>query len=593
VVLIVVQLCWRAQVAARGYLSTDDFVLAARAAESGLTADYLLHLFNNHLMPGALLMIWLVSHAIGLAYWPYVLLMIACQAMVSIALFALLRRLLKPGWLVLVPLGVFLFSPLTLEATSWWVVGMNVLPMQLAMVLAIGSQVSYVRTGRLRHVVTLVLSVLLGLLFFEKSLLIVPFVFLLTACLLASGGPVRTAIETFRRYWRAWVALTLVSLGFLGLYLSRTDLSRTDSTLRHPASALELARFFGQIVGSTVVPGLLGGPWRWLDTGDGPPVAAPPELARWLAWAVFAGLIVCTVRWRPVAVRAWVLLASYLLLVACLLAATRLGTIFSGVAGLAPRYVGELVVVAAVCIGAAVAGLADRTGETPAHLAGEAPRGRATPARSPAIVLVTLIVLIASSAWSTAPFGDAWAVKRGRDYLQTARDALAAAPVDTVFFDAPVPEQVVGGLSYPYSMQSHFFWPLRPRPEFVRAAENPSMFDEAGRIRPVRIDGVANQPGPVAGCGYKLSGGQPVRIPLQEPILTWVWVIRVAYISSGDSPATVRLGGTVGRFQARRGLNQIFVLVEGGGDTVDLAVLDPAVTLCTNEITVGKAYPRM
>ncbi len=99
------------------------------------------------------------------------------------------------------------------------------LPMQIAMVLAVSAQVSYVQTGRKRHLVTLALSVLLGLVFFEKAILVVALVFLLTAALYADGGFFRTIWTTIRRWWPSWLLLTALSLGFLAAYLSNSESS--------------------------------------------------------------------------------------------------------------------------------------------------------------------------------------------------------------------------------------------------------------------------------------------------------------------------------------------------------------------------------
>ncbi|MEU4716551.1 hypothetical protein AB0F73_23260 [Micromonospora purpureochromogenes] len=735
VAMILVSLVWRAQLASRGYLAVDDYVLIARAAEADLTPGFLLTLYNNHFMPAALLATWVVTRAVGLAYWPYVLLLTAAQAVLAVSFARLLRTLVRPGWALLVPLAVFLFSPLTLEATSWWAVGVNMLPMQIAMVLAVGAQVRYVRTGRRRHLVTLGLAVLFGLLFFEKALLVVPLVFLLTAFLFVGGPPVRAVLTTVRRYWPSWLLLTVMSLGFLALYGSRAE-----SSLRRPDSLGEVLSFLWQLLGSTVVPGLLGGPWRWLPAGDGAPVTAPPELGRWIAWAAFLVLVVLTVRLRRVAGRAWLLLASYLTLVTALLAATRLGSIYSDVAGAVPRYVSDMVVVAALCIGVALLGLrpvpdrfapADRADETdpatddgdgtpaitgeaaiddedqdqataaPERVAadvegpvdpGPAPRvavpaaayrghgvlhaeyddddlpppvrppaarpfdappqraGAATPptATSPAVpsadpadrtgdqtpteppadrpeqpaglaaftggrgpddppppaVLVRhreavsaglALALVAGglgTAWTTARFGDEWAVKAGRTYLDTVRAELAAAPPGTVFFDQPVPGDVVPTLSAPYNRQSTFFRALPERPVFVTEAEAPSLFDPTGRIAPVRIDGPTVEPGPEQACGWKVTDGETVRMPLTGPRDDWFWVVRIGYLSSGDSTATFRFGGKEKRFPVKTGLNQIFFEFTGGGDTAELSVADPGVTLCTNEVAIGTPTPQ-
>jgi hypothetical protein len=585
-VLIVISLVVRAQIASRGYLAIDDFALTSRAAGSELTADFLLGLFNNHFMPAAMLITWLVTRSTGLAFWPYVVLLTVGQAVLSVAFYRLLRRLMRPGWGVLVPLCIFLFSPLSLEVTSWWAVGVNMLPMELAMVLAIGAQVKYVRTRRKRHLVTLALSLLFGLLFFEKSLLIVPLVFAVTACLFVTGGPFRSVTRTVARFWPSWLVLTLLSVAYVGLYMSRAG-----SSLRAPQSAGEVMIFLRQLIGSTVIPGLVGGPWRWLDAGDGAPVTAPAEFAKWLAWAAFAALVVVTVWLRRSAVRAWVLLGAYLSMVAGLLAATRLGSVFSGVAGGVPRYVTEVVIVAALCMGVALFGQLDPAEEEP-----ERPGTLRAEVRNRHVLAAALVVALTAfglgAAWTAARFGDDWAVKQGRDYLHTAQAELAAAPPGTVFLDGPVPPGVVGPLSQPYNLQSNFFRPVKAGPIFVTEAENLSMFDDSGRIRPVEVDGWAVKPGPEGGCGYKLAGGQTVGMPLADSAYRWFWMVRVAYLSSGDSTAVFELGSSTRRFAVQRGLHQFFFPVEAGGDMVRLTVTDPTVTLCTNEITIGTARPR-
>src|SRR5581483_8821970 len=84
VALIVVQVIWRPQIAARGFLAYDDFSLASRAAESHLNFDYLGTVFNNHFMPASMLITWVVTRLWGLSYTPYLVLMTVAQAGVSI-----------------------------------------------------------------------------------------------------------------------------------------------------------------------------------------------------------------------------------------------------------------------------------------------------------------------------------------------------------------------------------------------------------------------------------------------------------------------------------------------------------------------------
>ncbi|MFF0722331.1 hypothetical protein [Micromonospora sp. NPDC003816] len=608
--MIALSVFWRTHVAFRGFLAADDYVLITQAAESDLTVAHLFALYNNHLMPGGRLIVWLVTEYVGLHYWPYVLLMAIGQAVLGVVFLQLLRRLLQPSWLILLPLGLLLFSPLTLEATSWWAVGVNMLPMQIAMVLAIRAQVDYVRTRRPRHLVALALSVLFGLFFFEKAILVVALVFLLTAALYADGGPLRTVWTTIRRWWPSWLLLTVLSLVFMAAYLTRSE-----SSLRRPDSPDEVFSFLTQMLNSTVVPGLVGGPWQWLGAGDGAPVTAPPEIGTWMSWVVVVAVVVATVRLRPRAGRAWLLLVAYLVMVAAMLAATRLGSAFSGVAGGVPRYVSDVVVVAAICLGVAVVGLARSPAAAPADTAqpdtaqpdtgpvtpapaGSPPPGLSGPLperyREPVGIGLALVLVAAGlgTAWTTSRYGDEWAAKSGRSYIDTVRIELASAPPDTVFFDSPVPDNVVPRLSEPYNLQSRFFRALGARPTYVDEAEHPSVLDGLGRVKVATVVGSTIQPGPREGCGHLVAGGETVRIPLNEPRFSWHWVVRVGYLSSADGTATLRLGSGEAVFPIRKGLNQRFFRIVGGGDSVELTVTGTDLTLCTNEIAIGDPAPK-
>lgn len=585
--LIVVSVAWRAGLATRGWFSQDEFVIAAQVLDTRLDADYLLRTFNNHLMPGGLLVAWAMVRVAGFVTWPWVLLLAVGQAVIGFAVYRLLRELLRPGWGLLIPLCLVVFSPLTLEVSSLWLVGLLVMPMQLALVMAATAQVRYVRTGRLRHLVAVVLWVVFGLLFDTKSLLIVPLLFLLTVFLFTSGGAWRSLVTTVRRHWPAWLVLGALSGAYLAFYLTRPA-----RELDEPTSVGQVLKFLGDLVGETVVPGLLGGPWRWAYAGDGPPAVNPYDIAKWLSWAVLGALIVVTARRRPSARRAWLLLACYLGLVAALFAATRLGGPLGSFVGIIPRYVADVVLVAAICVGVALLGTKDADEEDVS--AWPVP----TVLREPgafAVGLVSIIVVLATigvgTLWSTARFGDNWSTKYGRDYLATTQIELAAAAPGTVFLETTVPDRVIAGYFWPDNLQSHFFRPAERRPTFVEEAEKPFVFDDFGRIRPVVVQGRKIVPGTVPGCGHLAEGGRPARIPLDGYLEEWPYAIHFGYVSSGDSTALFRLGDAVRVITLKPGLNDVFFLLEGAGDAVEVTVSTSEVRVCTQLITVGRAVP--
>ncbi|WP_250036518.1 hypothetical protein [Paractinoplanes maris] len=578
--LIVLSVAWRAVVSRRGFLAVDDFPIVSQADAYGLDFEHVFGLYNNHFMPAGRLITLAVERLAGYDYLPLLALMLLGQLAVGVAFYRLLKLMLPAGWGLLLPLCLLVFNPLTLELTAWWAVGVNLLPMQLAMIVAIGAQVRYLRTGDRHHLVTLAAAVLVGLFFFEKVLFAVPLVFLVALCLYAPGGPVRAVVTTVRRWWPAWAVLTVIVLVYLGAYLSMS----TASTLREPSSAGEVGTFLRQYFGESLAPGLLGGPWSWLAAGDGTAVVAPTEAARWISWAAAGALIAGTIWWRRwVAVRAWTLLLLFALLAAGLIAATRLGSALSGVAGLVPRYLGDVMPVAALCVGIAVCGLRALDGTV------EQPR-RPVPV---AALTAVAALFVASSLYSSVDFAADWSHKAGRDYLATARADLAVAEAGTVFMDQPVPEEVVPGMSSPWNMQSRFFGPEPSGPTFVSEAQRLSVFDDSGHVRPAWVEGVRAEPGPVKGCGYQVTKGRTVRIPLRSAVVDYWQVLRIGYLSDSDTTATVRIGDHPARsFPVRRGLNAMFVLMLAGGDRMTLEADDATANICTDEIEIGTLVPQ-
>ena len=586
--LIVVAVAWRAVISVRGYFSQDEFVIAARAMDTGLSFDFLFEVFNGHLMPGGLALAWLLVRVDGLAGWPWILLLAVGQAAVSVAFYRLLRDLLRPGWALLVPLGMFLFSPLTLEVSSLWLVGLLILPVQLSMVLAIGALMRYARTGRHSHGVTMMFAVALGLAFDTKALLTVPLLGLTAVLLFSSGGLFASLREAIRRFWAGWVALAVLAAAYVPFYLSRPA-----PRLQQPESSDGLVAFVVDLVGKTLVPGLFGGPWRWMHAGDGPPLVDPPQALVWPAWAVLVILVVVTVRRRASAPRAWLLLLSYVAMVTALFVVTRLGSTLGDLAGLVPRYLSDVVVVAALGVGVALLGLRDRDerslGQWSVPSVMRGPRGFL--AGSVAAVVVAAAIVV-GNLWSFATFDDAWRIKHGRDYLATAQAELAAAPPGTPMLDGIVPDRVVAGYFYPDNLQSHFFRAAPRKPVFVTEAEAPSVFDDFGRIRPAMVDGFDIAAGPADDCGHRITSARPVRIPLEAPAPEWLWWVHVGYVSSGDATVTLQLGQAGHTFGVRQGLGQIYFQLQGRGVAVQLRVTDPGVTLCTRTIVVGKIAPR-
>jgi hypothetical protein len=250
----------RAWVAWRGYYYLDDFVFMAKAVENHpFDPHYLLEPYNSHLMPGSYLWVWALTHALPFDYGAVVVTTMLLQAALAVLFYSLLRGLFGSTPLVLVPFAVFVLSPVTLPATLWWAAAVNQVPQQLAMVAVLLAHTAYLRTGRLRHGLAGPLALVGGLLFSEKTLLVVPLVAALTLLFFTQGTAWQRVLRGVRRHLTLWLAYAAVAVPYAAYYLIAVP-----SPARHPGQGAGIVQLVMESFGRAVLPGLLGGPWTWV-----------------------------------------------------------------------------------------------------------------------------------------------------------------------------------------------------------------------------------------------------------------------------------------------------------------------------------------
>jgi hypothetical protein len=249
--LLIVHLAVRAWLILPGDYWQDDFVFLRRARGEELSWSFLVHAHNGHVIPVPFLLTWFGAQTDS--YLPAALSLLLLQALASVALWLMLRRVVGSTRPMLVALSVALFTPLMFSTVTWWAAGAMMLGLQLAMALAGHAHVMFQRTGRVRWLVAATLSLLLGFAFWEKAVLIPAFLLLLT--LLISGSP-RATLYSVRRLWPAWIAYAVVTLAYLVAYLQVTAVG--DARVRSIHGVASLARHQTMDV---FARGLIGGPW--------------------------------------------------------------------------------------------------------------------------------------------------------------------------------------------------------------------------------------------------------------------------------------------------------------------------------------------
>ena len=618
--LIAIQLVWTAVLLAHSYFRQDDFRYLDRALANGLSWSYLMWVDAGHLLPLGFAVAWAMAR-ISLYNWPLTsLLILALMAATCLALLRMLRTVFGNRPAILIPLTVFVFGPLSLAAVTWWAVALEILPLELAMFMAVDAHVRYLRSGRFRGALAAAGWLVLGMAAMDKGAVVPLLLFALTSAFFVEGRWAVAAVRAVRRYWRAWVLYG----GLLAAYgvVLAIRLLGSGAPTAGPAAA-SLANFASALVETTLVPGLLGGPWRWLSFGS--VMANPPVALQQLSWAVAALVVIASCAYRRRAWRAWAILFGWVLAADIVpVAIGRLsagGAGFATLAGLQVRYVADTAAVFVLCLGLAFLPAAGETGVSRFRLPAEAPAatGHAIARSAQVTAAVVLAIFLAGSFWSLQSLERISHTGAARSYIATARVALAQAPRGAVIVDTPTPAMIMnpyffrpwGSTSYVIGAMArdeparHLSWNASP----YGVVTGLMIFDAQGRLRPAVIAGPSSGPPPSGQhCWSVTSAG--TGIPVHASLFRWPWTVRLDYSGPAAVLAlrfggNVRSGGGWATVTLPAGAHAVYVPLLGAGNEITIrlagtasAVLGSAPApagiapaMCLTGVTVGTWQP--
>ncbi|MFZ2526251.1 MAG: hypothetical protein WAX14_01165 [Rhodococcus sp. (in: high G+C Gram-positive bacteria)] len=569
--LVAAQVAIRAVVAAVGELYWDDLILIGRAGTYPLwSADLLLHDHDGHLMPGAFVVAALADALAPLDWWPAAVSLVFGQAVASLAVLRVLWLLLGPRRALWGPLLFYLFTPLTLPAFAWWAAGLNALPLQAALAWVAGDALLLARTGRRRYVVSGTLVTAIALIFFEKSIL-VPFVAFVTVALVYRVDGLARPMRRAARHGRSlWISTATLLAGWATCYLliveSRfgvPDLAMVTGLTHHGLS-------YG------LVPTALGGPWLWERWNPSPPWATPPIALVVASWAAVIAALVWSVRhkWRT----GWVWAATVAYVIASLVAmiSTRFGVQTTYELAQTLRYFADIAVVCAIA----------------AALILRAPSRRVS-GHSPVVATVCAVAFTVSSLWSTITFTRSWVDNPTGDYLTAARDSLTAHP-DVPILDHPVSVWVLQPVTHPHNLIGSVFAALPDRSRITDSAVDPAVLDDSGALVDADLFAVRwIPPGPEPDCGYRLSPGTTVVLPLDGPMFDMDWTVQLNYLAAGPGEIDVRFpGSNPTSVSVTSGLGTVYVRVPGGGTGIQVHSAPTGPTVCFGGGPVGVVTPK-
>lgn len=589
-VIILAEIIWKGLFLSRMYFSQDDYVNLDIALKSPFSWHYLTLIGAGHLYPGLRALTWVLAR-IGLYNWSLDAgVALALVALASLAALRLLRTLFGDRPAILIPLGIYALTPLTVPDLGWWWCAMESLPFQLAIFMSLAAHVLYVRTGGRRHLLAAVAWLVVGLLFFEKAVVLAPLLFAVTAAFLMGqrswlGG----AAATLRQHWRAWVIYGAITAAYAVLLIMA--LSASGQQAHAPTSLSAAGSFSWTIVKDTLTTGALGGPWRWLPIGDRQyALAAPPVAAIWFAGLMAVAVLGVSIWRRIIAWRAWAILVGW---VVCADMAPiifgRLNTGLQGVLGLETRYLADAACVLALSVGLAfwpVTGTQADESRSGHRASANTATTHQQNLRYASVVLVVFVLI--SSVWSvhtyeiSTPGGPA-----AKSYITNAKRAVTLAKRGTVVLDQYMPQNLVEGLfGKKLAIESAVIGDLEQGKLAgkFRWTGNPDgtvdglmMFGSDGKLYPAVISGDYSVHR--TGTGFKACWPERkgrIVVRLQTTSTVYDWTLHFGYIWGAPAGTIyVRYGSHLYQVAVEPGVHSAYLGVSGDVASFSVVGLGP------------------
>ncbi len=599
--LIIGQVAWKSLFLSHFYFRQDDFHFTELGLQYGLSWKYLSYVGSGHLHPGVLLLTWLMAK-IALYNWAAATsLTLALLLLASITCWRMLRVLFGPRPAILIPLILYVVTPLTFPDDSWWSSAIESLPLQAAIFLAVTAHVLYIRTGRIRHLVGAVFWLAAGLFFFEKAMVIPALLFAITAGFLAEDRLISSVRQALVRYWRAWAAYFVLVAGYLALLLIALQQSTVKPT---PTSISASLTFAWDLIRQTLLPGLLGGPWSWVMSRNAAVAYANPAAGFvWATVLVTCAIVAASIALRTRAWRAWAILVGWIVLADVVpIVLGRLATAsLAQVLGLDTRYVADAVPVAVLCLGLAFWPVVQSPDAGRAWQAGHEFFGSGA-WRALGLGLTGLVII--GSVWSVNSYEQISSISNvlGRSYLANARAALDDQPTGTVIVNQYTVPYVMWNIYYgKYALQSRALGPMASSAaaKNVRWEARPSgnidrlmMFGTFGMLLPAVVHGTVSLPLPPGTACWPVHDGATV-VRFTAPSSGFSGILRLGYLAgpaAGGEVATINYGTEVRSLVLKTGLHSAYLQVTGSASAVRVTV--PAASqLCVGDAQAGNLRP--
>lgn len=557
----------------RGFFHMDDFFYLA---ESSMPfGDYVLQVYNNHLMPAQFAIVW-VSQAISPMSWTLAVMVVTVMWAATLVAAVILQRSLfgDSAWGI-VSVIIIAFAPLLTTVTVWYASALQILPWAATFMWMLYFAARHARDPRWRWLIAATLTFALGLAFWQKSLLYLPVVLWLYWRYWPGTG--RLGLRGLGRRWLLPGVTLTIAVAYGLVYLA----VQPESVLRSRPTAEQLWESVRITLGEVWLPGYFGAPWTGFSDA-----LVPGSSSAWWLFVIIAQIIlilvvVSVVRWRQ-AWNAWFIITAFGIVTVLLFVFGRIN-VFGIVLAIDPRYVEDLFVVGAVVVPFAFVRPAGSPLPEPRRLAW---LPRDVPGWLQALGCLGFANLL---LLPTIAVGRSWHDTPAQGFVANARQVAAGAP-GIVVLDRKVPELVMSGLFLERANASYVLAGADLPISWNGAGEQLYVLDDDGSVRPVSLAASSTSvPGFDGACGYRVFGA-PTRIELDTTLFEWTWIGQLDYLAAETGVLQVALDGASVPVLLDKGAGTVQFVVVGGGDT--LVVTPPnGVGVCVASAVLGQDGP--
>ncbi len=565
-VIVVAQVVFLTWSVSNTWFKQDDFNMLYRTTAEGGFPRSLFRVYAAHLIPGIVGAFWILRSLFGMEWWPFVVGIAGAQATASYLTWRVLRSFFGSRPIAVLLLLVYSASVLTFATNMMAMSAIQYLPMQIAFPATILILQRYIKRPTLGTAVGAVIPSLVATLFFQKALMVIPFVIVLCAMTPLTKDSASSWIGRLGEARKPLITMTAAAIAYATFYVIFTS----GYPWRPNFTFGRLSHFdFGPFT-QNLVPSLFGGPGRF--SGDGVFIStadSEPLFSLILFGALFAWSIIR----RRTSIKYWLLLAAMTVANLALFA-------FAGrTMANPPRYMSDLVFPMMLLIGLAVIGnsndLFDRSSPLTQRFF------RFSTFTRLALIAVAGIAVVVHSATSQTTLGRAMSLAPGKDYVETARRTSRAAIETPTAITQYVPQDVNYGF---FGLTTEVvLLPADVNMRFGGVVENPSMVLADGSVVPAKFDPVSQLVATGTPCLNQPYRNRTTLTMNNSPML-WGLYGRLEYTATSKATLGIIWSGPKVVIEIEPGARTLFFPIDGGGQTLTVTLSNGG--SCIHEIEI-------